>query len=146
MSIKEAELNTLDTMQINDFVRIVTHENSSSKALISLVAKTIVENYTGSSLGESNQSVKDAIDSLKTSVDNEGLIEVKSQGTINELPAVFFNPDITETHMLVWSDLGDPTAQVGDWTVTTSNGYVSVSGEIDGETSITLILGKKHSD
>lgn len=144
MSIKESELNAINSIQMNDFVRAVTHANSSSRVLLSVVAQAIVENYAGSSLGGGTQSIKDAIDSLKSLLDSEGVIEVASANTFNYLPITLFDSKITDSHVVVESVLSNPTAQTSDWTVTTSNGSVTIDGTISGDTNITLILDKKH--
>ena len=69
MAIRESLLDALNSIATSDFVRSVTYAGASSKVTVSNLAKTIVENYTGSTLAGSSQSVKSAIDALDTSVD-----------------------------------------------------------------------------
>lgn len=49
--------------------------------------------------------------------------------------------NITAAHELISYQLGTPSAQIGDLTVTTSAGAVSVSGVINGSTTLTVYLG-----
>ena len=60
------------------------------------------------------------------------------------LPQIVTNENITDDMVAVNSVLGTPSAQTGDWTVTTSNGSVTVTGSMSGETSLTLYLMKSR--
>lgn len=60
------------------------------------------------------------------------------------LPQIVTNENITADMVVVNSVLGTPSAQTGDWTVTTSNGSATVTGSISGETSLTLYLMKSR--
>lgn len=51
------------------------------------------------------------------------------------------NAKITADHVLIRYALGTPSAQVGNLTVTTSAGAVSVSGNINGSTTLVVYLG-----
>lgn len=70
MAIRESLLDALSSIATSDFVRSVTAAGASSKVTVSNLAKTIVENYTGSTLAGSSQSVKSAIDALDTTVES----------------------------------------------------------------------------
>ena len=50
---------------------------------------------------------------------------------------------ITADHVLIDYALGTPAAQTGDLTWTTSAGGVTVQGNINGTTTLTVILGKR---
>ena len=52
------------------------------------------------------------------------------------------NAKITADHEMLAYALGTPAAQVGNLTWTTSSGGVTVSGNVNGTTTLTLILGK----
>ena len=69
MGIKESALPQKSSVATDDFVRVVGNDSSSYKQLVSDVAKTIIENYTGSSLAGSSQSVKSALDAQKNAID-----------------------------------------------------------------------------
>lgn len=63
--INENALPSKVPVSTSDFVRLVGSDNASYKALVEDVAKCIVEDYAGTSLGGSTQSIKNAIDSLR---------------------------------------------------------------------------------
>ena len=62
----EQNLSQKGTLTVNDYIRVVGSDNASYKQLVSDVAKKIIENYTGSSLAGSSQSVKSALDALNS--------------------------------------------------------------------------------
>ena len=66
MGIKEKDLPSASGVSGTDYMREVTSGGLSYKALVADVAKYIVENYNGSSLAGSSQSVKSAVDSLNS--------------------------------------------------------------------------------
>jgi len=78
-------------------------------------------------------------DTTKADLANE--ILVIDFGTISSLPATVSDSAITSDHVVVSSTLGDPSVQAGNWTVTTSDGSVTVSGSIDGSTTLSITLG-----
>ena len=78
---KERNLPQKTTLTTSDFIRVVGSDNASYKQLVSDVAKKIIENYTGSSLAGSSQSVKSALDSLNSKMANNNYFY--SSGTIN---------------------------------------------------------------
>ena len=66
--IYEQNLASKSALTVNDYIRVVGSDNASYKQLVSDVAKKIIENYTGSSLAGSSQSVKSALDSLNSKI------------------------------------------------------------------------------
>lgn len=74
----------------------------------------------------------------------KGLIKVNFgtlTGTGSTVTVSKSNTNITENHELIGWVVGTPGAQVGDLTVTISTGAVSVSGAINGSTSLVIYLG-----
>ena len=63
-------------------------------------------------------------------------------GSQVRVPATGTNQAITEDHVLLASTLGTPSAQTGDWTVNTYDGYLTLSGTASGTTTVKLVLGK----
>lgn len=63
-----------------------------------------------------------------------------TSSSFSSLPQTITNANITSEHVVINSVLSNPSAQTGDWTVTTSNGSLSISGSISGSTTITLYL------
>lgn len=64
--------------------------------------------------------------------------------SFSALPQTVTNSNITSDMVVVNSVLGSPAAQTGDWTVTTSDGSLTVSGSISGSTTLTLYLAKSR--
>lgn len=67
--------------------------------------------------------------------------------SFNSLPQTVNNAAITEDMVVLGSWFSKVSSQTKDWTVTTSNGSLTVSGEsgaISGWTALTLILGKAN--
>ena len=79
--------------------------------------------------------IKAAINEIKT-------VEVTSS-SFSSLPITINDSNITADHVVISSVLSNPSAQTGDWTVTTSDGYLTISGSISGSTSVTLYLNEK---
>ena len=63
-----------------------------------------------------------------------------SKSSVSSLPTTISSSAITEHMECIHSVLSNPSAQTGDWTVSTSNGSLTISGSISGTTNITLYL------
>ena len=79
---------------------------------------------------------KPDIDSLK--------VLVVTLSAFSSLPATFYESAVTADHVCLKAELGTPSAQTGDWTVTTSAGELTISGSISGSTTATLYLAIKQ--
>lgn len=71
-----------------------------------------------------------------------GVITI-SQSAVSSLPVTISNANILATHKVVNAVLSNPSAQTGDWIVTTSTGSLTISGTISGTTDIELDLAVK---
>ena len=71
--VYEQNLPSKANLTTNDYIRVVGSDNNSYKQLVNDVAKKIIENYTGSSLAGSSQSVKAALDALNSKT-KKGLV------------------------------------------------------------------------
>lgn len=60
--------------------------------------------------------------------------------SVSSLPVTKYLNGIKENMVCAGAVLSTPSAQVDDWTVTTSNGSVTISGTISGTTSLTIVL------
>ena len=69
------------------------------------------------------------------------VIEIASFSSLSKTVS---NANITSDMVVVNSVLSNPSAQTGDWTVTTSNGSLTISGTISGSTTLTLYLMKSR--
>lgn len=65
--VYEQNLPQKTNLTTNDYVRVVGSDDVSYKQPLSDVAQKTIENYAGSTLAGSTQSVKGAIDGLKSS-------------------------------------------------------------------------------
>lgn len=87
---------------------------------------------------------KSSVDALAETVAETREVLVVEVASFSSLPQSSSNSNITSDMVVVNSVLGTPSAQTGDWTVTTSDGSVSVSGDISGSTTLTLYLMKSR--
>lgn len=65
-------------------------------------------------------------------------------GTVSSLPKTVTDANIEDDMVVLNSEIGTPSAQTGDWTVTTSAGSLTVSGTISGSTTLKLYLMKSR--
>ena len=64
---------------------------------------------------------------------------------ISSLPYTMTYSNITSDMVVVKAELGTPSAQIGDWTVETSDGSLTIDGSISGSTSLKLYLMKSRT-
>ena len=66
--------------------------------------------------------------------------------SFSSLPKTVSNSNIESDMIAVNMVLGTPSAQTGDWTITTANGSLTISGTsaISGSTTATLYLMKSR--
>lgn len=83
-----------------------------------------------------------AIDSGVKVADLKVLVVTSS--SFNSLPQTITNANITSDMVVVNSVLSNPSVQTGNWTITTSNGSLTISGSISGSTTLTLYLEKQR--
>jgi len=69
---------------------------------------------------------------------------VITKSSFSSLPLTITDANIESDMVVVNAVLGSPASQTGDWTVTTSNGSLTVSGSISGSTTLTLYLMKSR--
>ena len=66
-------------------------------------------------------------------------------GTVSSLPATVSNSEVTSDMVVLQSTFGTPSAATSNWTVSTSEGQLTISGSISGSTTLTLYLMKSRS-
>lgn len=91
--------------------------------------------YTASEVGYGSSNVQSALDDLYTLK-----VLVISVASFSSLPQTVSNASITADHVCLKAELGTPSAQTGDWTITTSAGSLTISGSISGSTTAKLYL------
>ena len=97
---------------------------------------------TASAASDHYLVVDDATNGTKKLPTNDFLVTVVTSASFSELPQTLSNSNITPKHVVVNSTLSNPSAQTGDWTVTTAAGSATVSGTISGATTLTLYLAE----
>ena len=79
----ESNLGAKSSLTTSDYIRVVGSDNEAYKQLVSDVAKKIIEDYTGSSLAGSSQSVKSALDTLNSNTIKTSTTLTKSTSVDN---------------------------------------------------------------
>lgn len=100
--------------------------------------------YIRASAGSSSQSIAISgdtnIEGNLTVYGEPVMLRKVSKSSVSSLPTTISSSAITEHMECIHSVLSNPSAQTGDWTVSTSNGSLTISGSISGTTNITLYL------
>lgn len=58
--------------------------------------------------------------------------------TVTSLPMTVTKAGMTARHKAIYAELGTPSAQTADWTITPGNGSYTISGSISGSTTLNL--------
>ena len=82
-------------------------------------------------LDDLNEKRDAAVDATKTTI---------TINSVSSLPKTVSDASITEPMKVVQSTLSNPAAMTSDWTVTTSDGSLTITGSISGTTNIELLL------
>lgn len=72
------------------------------------------------------------------------VVVINISTAFNALPKTVTDDKITADMVVVNSELGTPSAQTGDWTVTTSDGSLTIAGTISGSTTAKLYLERSR--
>lgn len=134
----EQNLSQKGTLTVNDYIRVVGSDNASYKQLVSDVAKKIIENYTGSSLAGSSQSVKSALDALNSKsvvinhnsvTVNDGYCRIPYPDGFDRLDNVLVQPIYVSGGIQGWSSVlqlavNDIIVYIRQGTTTPANGSV----------------------
>lgn len=88
---------------------------------------------------------KASVESIAETVAEKREVVVVEIASFSSLPKTVNNSNIISGMVVINAVFGNPSAQIGDWTATTSNGSVSLTGTISGSTTLTLYLMKSKS-
>jgi hypothetical protein len=72
------------------------------------------------------------------------VVVINISTAFNALPKTVTDDKITADMVVVNSELGTPSAQTGDWTVTASDGSLTIAGNISGSTTAKLYLERSR--
>ena len=86
-----------------------------------------------------HDQTRDYINDLVTQVGKNVLMV---ETTVSSLPKTISNDEITANHVVLRMELGTPTAQTSEWTVTTGVGTITISGTVSGSTTVKLVLSE----
>ena len=70
-----------------------------------------------------------------------GKMVVVVSGTITAQSKQINNANILANHVPIHAVLSNPSAQASNWTINTYSGYLTVTGDVSGSTTLTLTLG-----
>lgn len=130
--IKISQLSEAVTLSDNDVLPEVSN-GVTLKAKAKTIKDYIIGTVDNSDLGA---TVSAQIKKLSTMC-KVLKVEVAS---FNSLPQTISNANIESDMVCINSELGTPNAQTGDWTITTGNGTLTISGTISGSTTLTMYL------
>lgn len=89
------------------------------------------------------EQIPTRVSTLETKTDKLEVLVIDC-GTVSSLPKTVTDANIEDDMVVLNSEIGTPSAQTGDWTVTTSAGSLTVSGTISGSTTLKLYLMKSR--
>lgn len=89
------------------------------------------------------EQIPSKVSTLETKTDKLEALVIDC-GTVSSLPKTVTDANIEDDMVVLNSEIGTPSAQTGDWTVTTSAGSLTVSGTISGSTTLKLYLMKSR--
>ena len=128
-------------------VKAGTYTNETVKAMI---RPSGIEDDTWQPYTKTNKELTSDIQNLSNNVNANATAIAKCETLVvsvpsfNALPQTITNANIDDDMVVVNSVLSNPSAQTGDWTVTTSSGSLTISGSISGSTTATLYLMKSR--
>lgn len=102
--------------------------------------------YVGSPGSSDYLPIDDGSETTKIPASELGTVLVLSVASFSSLPKTVTNSKITSDMVVLKAELGTPSAQTADWTVTTSNGSLQITGTnaISGSTTLKLYLMKSR--
>lgn len=101
-----------------------------------------IDNGSQTSKIEMAAAVEALAEPVAASAAEEMKVLVLTRASFSSLPITINQAQITSDMVVINSELGNPSAQTGDWTVTTSNGSLTVAGAISGSTTLKLYLAR----
>ena len=125
----------------SDYVHTDNNYTSTEKSKLSGIASGAEVNVQSN--WNETDSTADAYIANKPDIDSLKVLVV-TLSSFSSLPATFYETAVTADHVCIKAELGTPSAQTGDWTVTTSAGELNISGSISGSTTATLYLAIKQ--
>ena len=140
------ELNTfVGTPSDGDFLAIDNGEETSKVPATNLgVTQNMTKAEAEAGTETESRVVQPSV--FKESVEAITNVLVLDIASFSSLPKTVSNASITSDMVVLKAELGTPSAQTADWTVTTSNGSLQITGTsaISGSTTLKLYLMKSR--
>lgn len=130
--------NASENSQINENELYFTPGEDDAGAMDEIAA--LVEDIVPTNVSEFNN---DANYATTTQVNTVKVLQI-DVSSFSSLPQTVTDSRITADHVVINSVLGTPSAQTGEWSWTTIAGGLTVSGSINGTTTMTLYLAIKQ--
>lgn len=124
----DGEIDTIDS-ELSNKMNLLSSPTANNILLTDANGQAI---DSGTNLTNINNSIE------------ETKVLVITTSSFSSLPQTINNTKITSDMVVVNSILSNPSAQTGNWTITTSNGSLTISGSISGSTTLTLYLEKQR--
>lgn len=109
-----------------------------------VITPKVLHDYVTDTMGEMLDPFNEELNDLEIAVEELKILKV-SKSSVSSLPTTITNSKIKSDMEVIHSVLSNPAAQTGDWTVTTSNGSLTIAGTISGTTNITLYLASPRT-
>lgn len=109
------------------------------------LSDTIPVNIGGSTYKITGQTLSNAIGGGGGTQQASLTNYVKNCGTISVLPVTLTDSNITSDMIVIEYTIGDETALGSDWTVTTADGSLTISGTLNKSTTLQLVLSVGYS-
>lgn len=146
--IKISDLGSAVSVDTSDFLVVDTGVDTL-KATASQLRDTLVGDISTLTTSAKSSAVA-AINEVKAATTSNATAVAKCEtlvvtlSSIASLPQTVSDASIESDMVVANTVLSNPSAQTGNWTVSTSSGSLTVSGNISGTTNITLYLTKSR--
>lgn len=109
------------------------------------LSDTIPVNISGTTYKITGQTLSNAIGGGGGTQQASLTNYVKNCGTISVLPVTLTDSNITSDMIVIEYTIGDETALGSEWTVTTADGSLTISGTLNKSTTLQLVLSVGYS-
>lgn len=134
------ELNTFTGTPTETDYLAVDNGEQTNKVPATALGVTQQMSLTEAKAGTLRESRVITPATFKLAVDALSAVFYITYAGLSSLPRTTTNDKITSNMKVLAATLSNPSAQTSDWTVTTSNGSLTIEGSISGTTSMTLYL------
>ena len=124
-------------------------KNAYDAAVLVMTGATSSANGTAGRVPAPNSGDQDKVlagSGTWITLPESGIVYIVDMGTVSSLPKTMSVTGVTTDMVCIRADLGDPSTQTSEWTVSTNTeNAITLSGEITGSTTVKLYLQKSRS-